>query len=133
VPLGIPDGFVWTSGDRRPGTIPYGNFGRWAVHTDTDGHDVAGKTATVTRTVQIDTTAPTLVVSAPVNNESTSSTPFYHQRTSAGHGRRRILGQHDLQRCRVQQRRRVQLDCLDLDRDELEQELNLGSTEARGP
>ncbi|MDP3177058.1 MAG: Ig-like domain repeat protein, partial [Spirochaetaceae bacterium] len=38
--------------------------------------DVAGKTARVTRSAQVDTTEPTLVVSAPVNGESTSAS-FY--------------------------------------------------------
>jgi hypothetical protein len=38
--------------------------------------DVAGKTASVTRTVQLDTTPPSLVVTSPVENESTSSSTY---------------------------------------------------------
>src|SRR5690606_31931288 len=38
--------------------------------------DTANKTSSITKVVQIDTTAPTLVVSAPVNNENTSSQTY---------------------------------------------------------
>ncbi|HUX40230.1 MAG TPA: Ig-like domain-containing protein [Rectinemataceae bacterium] len=48
--------------------------------------DVAGKTASVTRTVQIDTTAPSLVATAPVANESTSSSSYTIQGTSTDTG-----------------------------------------------
>jgi len=48
--------------------------------------DVAGKTASVTRTVQIDTTAPALVATAPVANESTSSSSYTIQGTSTDTG-----------------------------------------------
>ncbi|MDP3178467.1 MAG: hypothetical protein Q8M76_11235, partial [Spirochaetaceae bacterium] len=48
--------------------------------------DAAGKTASVTRSAQVDTTAPTLVVSAPVNNEATSNSVYAISGTSRDTG-----------------------------------------------
>ncbi|MDA8409220.1 MAG: Ig-like domain-containing protein [Treponema sp.] len=48
--------------------------------------DIAGKTATVTRQVQIDTTPPALVVTAPVVNESAANSSYTIQGTSTDTG-----------------------------------------------
>ncbi len=78
-----PDDNILTVGDNIPGA---GN-GDWSWtlnKSNGDGlyvvtltvTDIASKVSTVTRTVQIDTTAPALTITAPMDSESTS-TPSY--------------------------------------------------------
>ncbi len=59
--------------------------------------DSASKTASVTRTAQIDTTPPTLVVSAPLANESTTSSGYTISGTSRDTGGVGFSGTNDVE------------------------------------
>lgn len=80
--------------DDAPGTADDGSFSWTLPISGGDGlyaikltvTDVALKTATVSRTAQIDTTPPTLAVAAPVNGESTSSSIYAISGTSRDTG-----------------------------------------------
>jgi hypothetical protein len=97
---GTASGFTWNSatGDwswTLPAPSDHSGDGFYTITLTAT--DRAGKTASVTRTAQIDTTAPTLDVSTPASGMSTSSTTCLISGTSFDTGGAGFDGANDVQ------------------------------------
>jgi hypothetical protein len=97
VALGAPDGFVWNPVSGAWAYMLPVSLGDGLYVLTLTVTDVAGKSSSVSRTAQIDTTAPTLLVAAPVDNESTSSTTYVISGTSRDTGGVGFSGTNDVE------------------------------------